>query len=274
MYGLKRCEIGISKQELNELKNSGKLGDREVDGDFAWLLISLAEEKHKNDDDNEVNDNDNEIEDEDGNEYGDEEDDEDEDEKDIDPQYRMFLENLTENGRSYKLNISQNVEEPDYLEYEKEEQSDGFDDLQAYMYDNGNKATSSKDQRVKRRLAKTIGDTSIQEEVSRKKKKINEQKSITEPNKDIVVERDYARFLKTQVSSNQFDYHGQMVNYEDDGARDSDTDSDVLIVENVQACNQVDKTQKRSSLWAIVELARVTRRETKDGLSKTVSVKT
>ncbi|GJV13079.1 hypothetical protein Tco_1354620 [Tanacetum coccineum] len=249
MYGLKRCEIGISKQELNELKNSGKLGDREVDGDFAWLLISLAEEKHKNDDDNEVNDNDNEIEDEDGNEYGDEEDDdEDEDEKDIDPQYRMFLENLTENGRSYKLNISQNVEEPDYLEYEKEEQSDGFDDLQAYMYDNGNKATSSKDQRVKRRLAKTIGDTSIQEEVSRKKKKINEQKSITEPNKDIVVERDYARFLKTQVSSNQFDYHGQMVNYEDDGARDSDTDSDVLIVENVQACNQVDKIQKRSSL--------------------------
>ncbi|GJU99428.1 glutamine-dependent NAD(+) synthetase [Tanacetum coccineum] len=142
-----------------------------------------------------------------------------EDEKDIDPQYRMFLENLTENGRSYKLNISQNVKEPDYLEYEKEEQSDGFDDLQAYMYDNGNKATSSKDQSVKHRLAKTIGDTSIQEEVSRKKKKINEQKSITEPNNNIVPERDYLLYLNGITCSDsgcsQMNYNGQLVNIED-----------------------------------------------------------
>lgn len=255
MFGIKRCEIGISKQELNELKNRGKLGDREFDGDFAWLLIGLAEDKYKNDDVNENEteiDNDNEIEDEDEDGNGDE----DEDEKDVDPQYRMFLENLAENGRSYKLNISQNFEEPNYLEYEKEEQSDGFDDLQAYMYDNGNKATSSKNQRVERRLVKTKGDILIPEEVSRKKKKINVQKSTTEPNRDVVPEPDFLSYLQTldgfSYSGSGFPQSvlkGQLVNYEDNGVRDdSDTDSDVLIVENLQACNQVDKIQKRSSL--------------------------
>ncbi|GJV43411.1 hypothetical protein Tco_1427947 [Tanacetum coccineum] len=133
----------------------------------------------------------------------------DEDEKDIDPLYRMFLENLTENGRSYKLTIYQKVEEPDYLEYE-------YGGTIRWV-DNGNKATYSKDQSVKCKLAKTKGDTSITEEVPRKKKKINEPKSITEPNNDIVVERGYQLFLKN-YSSNQLDYNGQMVNYETDGA--------------------------------------------------------
>ncbi|GJU99804.1 hypothetical protein Tco_1329075 [Tanacetum coccineum] len=77
--------------------------------------------------------------------------------------------------------------------------------------------------------------------------------SITEPNNDIVVQRDYQLFIKN-YSSNQLDYNAQMVNYEADGARNSDTDSDALIVENVQACYQVVVEEKEHGVECLIRM--------------------
>ncbi|KAL4566193.1 hypothetical protein LXL04_030304 [Taraxacum kok-saghyz] len=236
--GSARKMFDIESSEFNSRKNPRRkatnvrdyhVGD-EADPDYVWFLNFLSEnsehskpsmEKISRHEDEDNNENENKNEDEDDNEN------KDEDETYKDPQYCMFLKQLTGNGKSYKLNISKSDETPCFLEYEK--QYDTTTDMNVTIGNNGGHFM----------------------QISPKVERISQGK-----NSEVLIKKDdlkkmdvvscYQSFLEGSVPSKygQFIYEGKQVNYEETVTNsDSDTDSDILIWDKDQTLSEVNKKQ-------------------------------
>ncbi|KAI3672929.1 hypothetical protein L6452_39032 [Arctium lappa] len=235
MFDIRSSEFDSSKRHFNQVVDGREFGDEEIDSDYAWLLSFLTNtnEQTKSSTEEVIAE------------------DENEEANNKDPQYYMFLKELTESGKSYKLKISRNDEALKYLEYEEQDESDGYD-LPTYtnisIGNSGDKVNSSEDmgdrqinQRVKRSLHGKKGDISTTKEILRKKK-IKEPKPIKDPFHDVPVDSCYRLFLDGCIRSEYgaFVYEGKRVNYEE---KPTSSDSDILIWDNLQDCSEVNNKQ-------------------------------
>ncbi|CAH1454251.1 unnamed protein product [Lactuca virosa] len=217
MFDIRSSEFNSSKKPFKKVTNAPKFGD-EVDPDYSWLLNFLNENMEQTkppmediirDEDEDEDDNEHEDEDED------DDDDENEDSKYKDPQYCMFLKQLTENGKSYKLKISKDNEAPCFLEYE-----------QPY--------NPSTDMNIT--LCNTImKDMQIDH---RSKRSPNGKK------RKILMKKEVSSKIKTEPQNNL----GKRVNYEEkvtnsNSDSDSDTDSDMMIWDKVRDLSEANKKQ-------------------------------
>lgn len=186
---LLRKKFDINKSELGSVKELIKLiNEMEIEEDFEWLLRSVI-----------------------GNE--------DKDENDNDPQYEEFLKNLSENGKSYKLEIFRNNETSHFLKYEEREELDGheYDPPTCEYGTSGDKADSGDFQR------KANGKEVVNSEVY-KIDKINEHKPM---------ESGYQMFLNNCIPDKYGAYNlkGMQVQYEDNVTSD-DSDIEILEIKN------------------------------------------
>ncbi|KAM0042197.1 hypothetical protein Hdeb2414_s0011g00375261 [Helianthus debilis subsp. tardiflorus] len=193
-FDIRKCDFGSNKPGSNKL--NAKLGNQEVDSEYAWLLILCLIETDKQTKDTTRED---QIEYE--SENGDEDEDEDAhvDENNKDPEYLLFLENLSEHGKSYKLKISRDDEEPCFLYYEEQ---------------------------AKRKRNEKSGPISTKKEVS-KRKKINDRKTITQSPRD----QGMTVHIKEEPVENE------------KNVTTCDSDSDVVILDDVQKCSEVNNKQ-------------------------------
>ncbi|KAI3504890.1 hypothetical protein L1887_26665 [Cichorium endivia] len=229
MFDIRSSEFNSSKKKSKKRTNNHIFGD-EVDSDYAWLLNFLNENiQHTKPPMEAVIRNESESEDDHDNES--------KDSNDKDPQYQMFLKQLTTNGKLYKLNISKNDEAPCFLEYEGE--YDPTTDMNITFSNNGDKMEEMQmDHRVKRSPHGKKGEILMKKEVSRIVK--------TEPQSNITVDSCYQLFLEGSIPSEYgaFIYEGKRVNYEEKVANsDSDLESEMLIWESVRDLSEVDKKQ-------------------------------
>lgn len=235
MFDIRSSELDSSKRHFNLVVDGGEFGDEEIDSDYAWLLSFLTDTNDQTKSSSE--------------EVIAEDENEDANTKDL--QYCMFLKELIENGKSYKLKISRNDEALKFLEYEEEDKSDGYD-LPTYtnisIGNSGDKGNSSEDmgdrqinQRVKRSLHGKKREISTTKQVSRKQK-IKERKSITDPFHDVPVDSCYRLFLDGCIRSEYgaFVCDGKRVKYEE---KPTSSDSDILIWDNLQDCGEVNNKQ-------------------------------
>ncbi|KAF5806346.1 hypothetical protein HanRHA438_Chr05g0229211 [Helianthus annuus] len=238
-YDIRMCDYGSIKPCYNKLKN-GKLGDQESDNDYAWFLDFLIENGELTKD----------VVREDQNEYESENEDEDVrvDENNKDPEHLLFFENLSEHGKSYKLKISQDDEEPWFLYYEEPVNSDRCDDLQTCSDDSGDEVTVSEDtqikQQAKRRRNEKSGRISTKKEVS-KRKKINvsiKDKTMTQPPRGQGNTAETCHNVSINGANSAVKCKEEPVEYEMD-VTTCDSDSDVVILDNVQNCSEVNNKQ-------------------------------
>ncbi|CAI9291794.1 unnamed protein product [Lactuca saligna] len=213
MFDIRSSEFNSSKKQCKKVTNAPKFGD-EVDPDYSWLLNFLNEniEQTKPPMEDIIRDED---EDEDDNEHEDEDEDND-DEKYKDPQYCMFLKQLTENGKSYKLKISKDNETPCFLEYEQP--YDPSTDMNITFCN-----TIMKDMQIDHRSKRSPNG---------KKRKILMKKEAsskikTEPLNNLGVDSCYQLFLKGYIPSEY----------------DTDTDSDMMIWDKVRDLSEANKKQ-------------------------------
>ncbi|KAL7595603.1 hypothetical protein Lser_V15G31126 [Lactuca serriola] len=238
MFDIRSSEFNSSKKQCKKVTNAPKFGD-EVDPDYSWLLNFLNEniEQSKPPMEDIIRDED---EDEDDNEDEDEDnDDENEDAKYKDPQYCMFLKQLTENGKSYKLKISKEDEAPCFLEYEQP--YDPSTDMSITLCN-----TIMRDMQIDHKSKRSLNG---------KKRKILMKKEAsskikTEPLNNLGVDSCYQLFLKGYIPSEYgaFVYEGKRVNYEEKAPNsnsdsDSDTDSDMMIWDKVRDLSEANKKQ-------------------------------
>lgn len=235
IFDIRSSEFDSNKQHFNKVVDGREFGDEEIDSDYAWLLSFLTDTNEQ------TNSSMEEVIAED----------ESEDANDKDPQYCMFLKELTENGKAYKLKISRSDEALKFLEYEEHDKSDGYD-LPACtnisIVNSGDKVHSSEDmenrqinQRVKRSLHGKKREISTTKEISRKKK-IKEHKSITDPFRDAPVDSCYRLLLDGCIQSEYgaFVCEGKPVNYEE---MSTSSDSDIMIWDTLQDCSEVNNKQ-------------------------------
>ncbi|KAJ0923190.1 hypothetical protein HanPSC8_Chr05g0212851 [Helianthus annuus] len=222
-FDIRKCDFGSNKPGSNKL--NAKLGNQEVDSEYAWLLILCLIETDKQTKDTTREDQ-NEYE----SENGDEDEDAHVDENNKDPDYLLFLENLSEHGKSYKLKISRDDEEPCFLYYEEQVSSDWCDDLQTCTDDSGDEVTVSEDmqikQQAKRKRNEKSGPISTKKEVS-KRKKTNDRKTITQSPRD----QGMTVHIKEEPVENE------------KNVTTCDSDSDVVILDDVQKCSEVNNKQ-------------------------------
>ncbi|KAJ9566988.1 hypothetical protein OSB04_002954 [Centaurea solstitialis] len=219
VYDITSSDFDSSKQHFNQVVDGCQFGDEEIDSDYAWLLSFLTDTNEQT------------------KSSSDTEEDENEDADDKDPQYSMFLKELTENGKSYKLKVSRNDEPLKFLEYEEQENSDNIG-----IGNSQDKASSSEgmrdrktNRRVKRSLHRKKGKISTTKEIS----KMKEHKSSTDPSRDIPAKSCYRLLLDGCIQSEYgaFVLDGKRLNYED---KSTSSDSDILIWDNLHDCNEVN----------------------------------
>ncbi|KAI7730284.1 hypothetical protein M8C21_003026, partial [Ambrosia artemisiifolia] len=249
-FDFRNCDFGSNKpcsRKLNDL-----LRCPDVDNDYAWFLnisIKESDEQIKHVILEDQNDYESENENENNNEQV--------DENNKDPEYCLFLENLTEHGKSYKLKISQDDEEPRFLYYEEQDNSNWCDDLQTCIDDSGDETTVSEDmqieQKAKRRRNETSGRISTKKEVS-KRKKVDDQKTISEHPQDQGMTLDpwYTMFMNSAYSAVKCNAVKSIAvkiepeEYENNvTVTASYSDSDVVILDNVRKvnCSEVNNKQ-------------------------------
>lgn len=230
-------DLDSKKPYRKKVKSCAKFWDQEVDRDYDWLLnFLLNTDKQKkvkifeNHDEN-INHYENED------DYENEHEEEEEDANDEDPQYCLFLQNLVQNGRSYKLKISKDDEPLRFLHYEESENSVGYDDIDddddppTYgEYANQIPQDMQIVQRDEQMLIGKEGKISTINEVSRKKK-TNEPNSVIGPYLG-TWDSCYLRFLKEFNPSNgKFFYEGKEVEYEK-------SDKQLVLAENQQVLSE------------------------------------
>lgn len=202
-FDIRPSDLDSKKSDLKKLK--------EIDPNYAWFFECLLESFEQT----EV------IRSEDQNENGNKKEVEfvgvDVDENDKDPDYCMFLKNLTEHGKSYMLNVSQKDEEPCFLYYEEQDNSYWCDELQTCI-------DNIEDLQVNKKAERRLNEKNRKKEVSRRKR-IDDHKCVTQPFELVPVK------LEEDIMDCERNDTG------------SDSDSDVVILDNVQNCSKADDEQ-------------------------------
>ncbi|XP_076885693.1 uncharacterized protein LOC143535286 isoform X2 [Bidens hawaiensis] len=250
-------DIKISKLDpkhpfYKKVKN-GEAKDQELDSDYAWFFNSCTEatEREKDTISEDINECVNKY----GVEAEDEDDDDAEDEDGVvyidennkDPEYLLFLENLTEHGKSYKLKISNNNEEPVFVYYEEGSLDWPGDDPQI-SNNSGDEAIVSEDipieQTAKRKVNEVNGEIEIRtkKQVSRRKKNKDDKSipqgtTVDSTNKmcvDIKVKREEESFENEEIVTT--------------------SDSDVVILDNVENWSEVKNKHLKEKLIKILKV--------------------
>ncbi|XP_076942232.1 uncharacterized protein LOC143612045 [Bidens hawaiensis] len=256
-FDIKIFELDPKHPFYKKVKN-GEANDQELDSDYAWFfnICSEATEWEKDtvgEDINEyVNKYEAEAEDEDEDENEAEEGGEDEgvyiDENNKDPEYLLFLENLTEHGKSYKLKISNNDGEPAFMYYEEGNLDSCDNNLQLSTDNSGDEAIVSEDipieQKAKRKVNEMNGEIEI-----RTKKQISRRKK----NKD-----DKSIPQGATVDSTNKMCVDIKVKHEEESFENEETvttsDSDVVILDNVENWSEVKNKHLKEKLIKILRV--------------------